>query len=387
VPDSPAALRRCVGDVDRFVGERWARRVHHHGGEDFSDLLSLEHVDRIVATMALRAPAFRMVKQGRTLERAAYTRTARVGSRSIDDLIDVGRVYRHFEDGATIVLQGLHRYWEPVTRFCRDLELTLTHPVQANAYITPPVSSGLKVHHDPHDVFALQTHGRKQWVTYQPGPELPPTGATPVLDLELVPGDALYLPKGTPHAARTVDAASVHLTIGIRTVVWREVARRLYDQALDGLDLDEPLPVGFAHDPSALAGHLAARLPALAEAVAQADPGTAAQAEARRFWSGRTPLLSGQLRQLLELDRIDDGVRLARRPGSVCELVAGNGRLTVLLGDRELRMPSALEPAMRVVAGRDSFQVGELAPHLDLQGRLVLVRRLVREGLLTVAGG
>jgi hypothetical protein len=50
-------------------------------------------------------------------------------------------------------------------------------------------------------------------------------------------------------------------------------------------------------------------------------------------------------------------------------------------------MPSTLEPAMRVVASRDSFRVGELAPYLDLQGRLVLVRRLVREGLLTVAGG
>jgi len=385
VPDSPAALRRCVGDIDRFVGERWARRVHHHRGEDFSDLLSLEHVDHIVATMALRAPAFRLVRQGRTLERAAYTRTARVGSRSVDDLIDVGRVYRHFGDGATIVLQGLHRYWEPVTRFCRDLELALTHPVQANAYITPPVSSGLKVHHDPHDVFALQTYGRKQWVTYEgPGAAF---GAAPALDVELVPGDALYLPKGTPHAARTVDVASVHLTIGIRTVVWRDLARRLLDQALDRPDLDEPLPVGFAHDPAALAGLVAARLPALAEAVAGADPGPAADAESSRFWSGRPPLLTGQLRQLLELDRIDDGVQLARRAGSVCELVAGNGRLTVLLGDRELRMPAALEPAMRLVAGRDSFRVGELAPHLDLPGRLVLVCRLVREGLLTVAGG
>jgi mannose-6-phosphate isomerase-like protein (cupin superfamily) len=384
VPNRPAALRRCVGDVDRFLGERWARRVHHHRGEDFSDLLSLEQVDRIVATMALRAPAFRLVKQGKTLERASYTRTARVGSRSIGDLIDVGRVYRHFDDGATIVLQGLQRYWEPVTRFCRDLELTLTHPVQANAYITPPVSSGLKVHHDPHDVFALQTHGRKQWVTYEPGAT---PAARPVLDVELEPGDALYVPKGTPHAARTVEEASIHLTIGVRTTVWRDLARRVLDQALEAADLDEPLPVGFADDPEALAGLLAERLPALARAVAGADPGAAAGAAARRFWSGRTPLLSGQLRELLELDRIDDGARLARRPGSVCELVAANGRLTAVLGDRELRMPAALEPAMRLVAARDSFVVGELAPWLDQAGRLVLARRLVREGLLTVAGG
>ena len=381
--DPPGALRRCVGDVDRFLGERWARGVHHHRGEDYGDLLSLDHVDRIVAAMSLRAPAFRLVRQGRTLERSSYTRTARIGSRAVDDLIDVGRVYRHFGDGATIVLQGLQRYWEPVTRFCRDLELALTHPVQANAYITPPVSTGLKVHDDPHDVFALQTYGRKQWVTYEPGG---PAGPTPALDVELEPGDALYLPKGTPHAARTVDVASVHLTIGIRTVTWRDVARRVLGQALDADGLDEPLPAGFAHDPDGLAGLLAARLPALAARVAGADPGAAAGAEARRFWAARPPVLTGHLRQLLELDRIDDRARLARRGGSVCELAATNGRLAVQLGDRELRMPSALEPAMRVVAGRDSFVVGELAPYLDRESRLVLARRLVREGLLTVAG-
>jgi bifunctional lysine-specific demethylase and histidyl-hydroxylase NO66 len=221
-------------------------------------------------------------------------------------------------------------------------------------------------------------------VTYQPGPA---PGQRPALDVELTPGDALYVPKGTPHAARTVEEASIHLTIGVRATVWRDLARRALDQALEAAGLDEPLPVGFAHDPAGLAGQLAERLPDLARAVTRADPAAAAGAQTRRFWSGRAPLLTGQLRALLELDRIDDGARLARRAGSVCELVAGDGRLTALLGDRELRMPAALEPAMRVVASRDSFVLGELAPWLDQEGRLVLARRLVREGLLTVAGG
>ncbi len=55
----------------------------------------------------------------------------------------------------------------------------------------------------------------------------------------------------------------------------------------------------------------------------------------------------------------------------------------VLLGDRRLDMPGWLEPAMRSVASSDTLAVRDLAPVIaDPASRLVLVRRLVREGLL-----
>jgi bifunctional lysine-specific demethylase and histidyl-hydroxylase NO66 len=78
-----------------------------------------------------------------TLPLSAYTRKARVGSRDIDDLIDVGRVHSLFAEGATIVLQGLHRYWSPVTDLCRGLELCLSHPAQAKRNIRNAASVAL----------------------------------------------------------------------------------------------------------------------------------------------------------------------------------------------------------------------------------------------------
>jgi ribosomal protein L16 Arg81 hydroxylase len=86
----------------------------------------------------------------------------------VGDLADPGLVYEHFYAGATIVLQSLHRFWPPLARLSRDLELALTHPVQVNAYVTPPASRGLGVHHDTHDVFVLQVHGRKHWDVHAP---------------------------------------------------------------------------------------------------------------------------------------------------------------------------------------------------------------------------
>jgi hypothetical protein len=55
----------------------------------------------------------------------------------------------------------------------------------------------------------------------------------------------------------------------------------------------------------------------------------------------------------------------------------------VLLGDRRLEMPTWLEPAMRRIAMTPTFVLGDLADALpDRDARAVLVRRLVREGLL-----
>jgi hypothetical protein len=61
--------------------------------------------------------------------------------------------------------------------------------------------------------------------------------------------------------------------------------------------------------------------------------------------------------------------------------VAGD-RLELLLGDRTLTMPAGLEPALRQVMAADRFTPADLDGHLDGPSRLVLVRRLVREGLL-----
>lgn len=377
-----AALARCVGDAERFLTDRWGQEAHHHrasGG--YADLLSLDDVDQIVSASGLRTPAFRLVRDGQPLPPSSYTRKARIGSRPVSDLVDPGRVFALFDDGATIVLQGLQRSWAPLARFCRDLEADLTHPVQANAYVTPPVAAGLRIHADAHDVFALQTYGRKQWVTYADGDR-------PRLDVSLEAGECLYLPKGLRHAARTIDEPSVHITVGVRTVTWEAVLRRALDQALSAA-LDDTgggsLPPGFADDPARLAGAVADRLQALDKQVGALDAASVAHQAAAAFQSGRPPLLTGQLRQLLSVGDVDDATVVVRRPGSHCRVEAGGEELACLvLGDRTVRLPARAAPAARWVAAQDRFAVGDLSPYLGESGRRVLVTRLVREALLMI---
>ncbi|MPZ72390.1 MAG: cupin [Nitriliruptorales bacterium] len=385
-PSTPGALARCVGDPGRFLAERWGKRAHLHQGVTVEGLLGVDDVDHILATMALRAPALRVIREGRTLDQSAYTRHARIGSRTVTDLIDVGRVYGHFAEGATIVLQGLHRYWHPVSDLCRQLEHELTHPLQANAYITPPVAQGLRVHADTHDVFALQTHGRKQWVVYEgdqaPGPD--GSDGVPTLDAQLWPADCLYLPKGTHHAARTVDSASIHLTLGVRTITWGDVLRPAIDRAVAEVNPDEPLPAGFAHDPGGVAEEAARRLTDLAGAIGQADASATVADAGRRFWTSRNPSYSGRLHQLLVAGDVYDRTVVRRRPGSTCEIRTVGRHVEIVLRDRTLRMPAAVEPAVRAAVGAERFEVGDLREHLDEAGRVTLVQRLIRDGLLIV---
>jgi hypothetical protein len=390
-----SALARCVGEVDTFLSRHWSRRPLLRAGADpaaFADLFSLDDVDAHVSSSLLRLPAFRLVRDGTPLDTARYTRTTRVGGQPVAGVADPGRVWKEFADGASIVLQALHKSWAPLTRFCRSLELELTHPVQANAYVTPPVSRGLAVHHDTHDVLVLHLAGAKQWSVYEPAVPLPlpsqrwKASYRPgplVLEAELGPGDCLYIPRGFPHAAAAGTGVAAHLTIGILTWTWRDVVAAVLARLEGDVRFRQGLRPGFAADAD-FSCEVDELLVRLREWVTALDPGPVAAEMARRFWARRPPILAGQLAQLEAAERLGDGSVVRRRAGAVCHLEVRDRWLRVTLGDRVLRLPAPLEPAVRTLASGQPVSVGALAGTLDDKSRLVLARRLVREGLLEV---
>ncbi len=375
-------LRRCTGDTEAFLDGTWGTRAAVHPAaepEGFQDLLTLDDVDRILTTTSLRTPSFRLVKAGEQIPESSYTRSGRTGSKPVSGIADPARIASLFDDGATIVLQGLHRNWEPVAAFTRALELQLGHPCQVNAYITPPGAQGLALHADPHDVFVLQAFGRKHWEVHA----APDERARDPLEADLGPGDCIYMPAGTPHAATTGDVLSGHLTVGVHVVTWSDVLADVWRSLADDPALNGAIPVGWTADPARFADLLRERLGTLGSALDNVDVDAVTEARIRRFLSTRAQLLRGVLMQGQALDTIGDDTVLTVRPGAVCKLERDRERLTVLLGDRRLDMPGWLEPAMRVVGSSDRFAVRDLTSSItDVGSRLVLVRRLTREGLL-----
>jgi lysine-specific demethylase/histidyl-hydroxylase NO66 len=362
--------------------------LHETDPDDLVGLLSLDDADALLTGSGIRTPAVRVAKDGQVLGDAAYVRQgATIAGKPLGGLVDPRKALALFADGATVVFQGLHRYHPPLTDLVARLELELGHPCQANAYLTPPGSQGFAVHEDSHDVFVFQTHGTKLWEVHHPRGERPCEHGSHAVDCRvddvlLRPGLSMYLPTGTPHAARAQDDASLHVTIGINQLTWRGVVRRSLDALLAEVD-DEPLPAAWTERPELLADGLAARVSALASSLTDLDPRAAAEAEAGRFLTGRNSRLRGGLHDVLAVGTIGAGSVLTRRPGRPCVVTPlGDDRLRVLIGDRHLDVPARLAGALEVVRTAATFTPGDLG--LDAQSNLVLARRLVREGLLEV---
>jgi hypothetical protein len=296
----------------------------------------------------------------------------------------VERVAAEFERGATIVLQALQVQHPPLAAFCRELEAELGHPVQANAYYTPASAQGFAVHHDTHDVFCLQVEGQKRWLVYPPVLELPlkdqkyvpEMGAPgePVLDVTMQAGDTLYLPRGWLHQAMTSDAASLHLTVGVNVATWRDAVREALDEAArEDVEFRRGVsPEGEA--PEGLLELLASRL----------TPEAVSGRRRRSFVETRRPVRDDAFDQLRALDDLDLETPLERRDTVIADLsVDDEARLS--FEGRELAFPAFVAADLEFLLGIDEpFRASDLPGPLDDEGRLVLVRRLVREGLLRI---
>jgi bifunctional lysine-specific demethylase and histidyl-hydroxylase NO66 len=410
------ALRRCVaGDPEAFAAQAWGRHAVLSRADDlakgfggdapsrpgFDDLFSLEAVDELLSRRGLRTPFIRVAKQGQVVDSSHFTGGAGVGA-EVGDQVRDDRLATLFADGHTVVLQGVHRTWGPVTDLATGLGTDLGHPVQVNAYVTPPSSQGFSAHYDVHDVFVLQIAGSKRWHVHAPVHADPLRGQPwndhadavraraqeePLLDEVLHPGDALYLPRGFLHSATALGGVSAHLTVGVHVVTRYALLEALVESLADDPELRRTLPLGIdVADPEQLAPHLdevAARMAAQLRAAAD-EPERVAGRVRRRVWSGNRPEPLRPLAHAAALGSLDERTAVRSRAGLKWRLVTGDPVRLELPG-RALDLAAGEDDAVRLLLTGDVVRVGEL-PGAPVE----LVRRLLRDGVLVTpdpAGG
>ena len=385
---STGALARCIEPTDEHeflarVYERAPLAVARAEPGRYDDLLSVEDVERMVCSGGLRHPAFRLVKAGERLELGDYATDVPWRPAAFTGTIDVPRALSAFADGATLVLQALHHTHPPLATFCRGLEEELGQPVQANAYFTPRDSQGLPVHHDTHDVFCLQVAGSKRWLVYGPALELPLRDqryrtehgepGEPVLDLVLEPGDMLYMPRGWLHQALTSDTDSLHLTIGANAYTWSDALRAALDSCADDVEFRRSVPDDGVPTADLLA--------ALGERL---EPSDVVRRRQSKLVRTRRPVLDGGFSELRSLDTLTVDTVLERRRTVMWELDDGG----LVFEGKTVRVPEHALPELKAIAVSDEpFRAVDLPGELDGKGRLVLVRRLIREGFVRRSGG
>jgi bifunctional lysine-specific demethylase and histidyl-hydroxylase NO66 len=402
------ALARCVDpwSVEQFLAERWQQApllLKRDRPDHFRDLISLTEFDAIVAHTGLRHPYFRLFKDGTPIPVSAATTARQLGPDLDTGLADLGVIYDEYGDGATIVLQALERWWPRFQRLCREFEVTLGHPTQAHAYLTPASARGAPVHYDTHDVFVLQVEGAKTWRVWQPLKSLPmrlsedtyePEAVAahvkehePLIDVELGAGDSLYLPRGYVHDVVADRERSLHVTLSVMVYRWADLAeavvvRRLAELA-DVESFRESIPFGRAPLTAAGPAMRDRYLQLATDLLRGLDFDGGLDLMRSRMISYAVPSFRGRLLDLhraeIELDQ-----QVFVKDDAMSWLSDGGEKATLLVGASVVTFDRRFLPALRHVTSSDSFRPKELPGGLAADDQLALARRLVEAGLCTL---
>jgi len=379
-----------------FFAEYWEKKHLHiqRSQEGFYEtIFSLDDVDRWI--MLTRTGSLNSIKVMPPEISPGGVRSYRPQDVSIDVLYD------YFAQGHSIVLNNLQDSWLPLTQVVERLQAALCADIGVNAYLTPQGSQTLPVHLDDHDVLILQVYGEKIWrlhtlemlsvrrLDYKKDLLYPPSWGpkrleTPLLEeLRLEPGDLLYIPRGMPHCAKARDSASFHLTVSINPLYWTDFLQAAVEQAsVHAAHLRQALPIGFVNDSAAgaaMARQFVEVLRAFNESVSFDEAMEVVKRS--RVRSCGFPR-DGHFTQLAELQKIKTGTMVKRRASILCMVESADHQSAIRFGGREVRGPANLRQALEFICNiQEAFQVAEI-PGLDDPSKLVLARRLVREGLL-----
>ena len=373
-----------------FFNEFWEQKplVIHRGQHDyFSSVLSLADVDRAITGLNLTYPAITLKNAEKEVRPGDYT--TRSGN------LDVAAVYQLFSEGSTVVLAFLDNVLPSLTSMCRALEKEFNFPLQANAYLTPAHAQGAKYHYDTHDVFVLQVIGSKHWTMYGTPLQLPLANqdfdpkiherGSPTMEFELEPGDVAYIPRGLVHDARSSKELSLHITVGILCYRWADILLEFVaDASLNDPAFRRSLPPGYAREDfdQSQVQEVSANL--LKRLATNSDCGATIARFADQWISACPPLLTGQMGQIASLDQLDMESIVGARTSVVFRTERDSSSISIYAFARKISFPAHAESALRFALTESRFSIGALPGNLDDSGKLVLVRRLVREGLMVV---
>jgi len=397
-----SVLARLIAvDRDQFASQYWGQQPLLSPADDlpaggFAELLDADAIDELVSKRGLRTPFLRVAKTGTTLADRAFTAPGGVGA-GIADQVSDDKLVRLFGDGSTLVLQALHRVWPPILEFSQQLAAELGHPVQANAYITPPQNQGFSAHYDVHDVFVLQIEGEKQWQIHRPVLESPlrdqpwndrksavekAAQDPPFIEALLRPGDCLYLPRGYLHAATALGGVSAHLTLGVHVWTRYALAEQVMHQALGNLASTPAVRAALAlgvdvADPSDVRSDVDLVTAALAEALKQANVDQISQSLLRNARNNQRAAPIGPLKQLRDSAAITTNTQIVLRRHLIASLDHTGPDIVLRSRSGDLALAESDVAPLKTVLTTGGAKAGDIG--VDLARRLLLAGLAVVE--------
>jgi ribosomal protein L16 Arg81 hydroxylase len=377
--------------LDTFIAEYWEKKpliIARGVSSYYQDLFSKQALESVLFCSTPKPPQLRVIQNQQEVLPDKYIKPT--------GQLNLNQLYKLYEEGHTLVINGLDRLWLPLSILCRNLQLAGNHTAIANCYASPKQSKGLMPHYDTHDVFVLQIEGAKQWYVHEAPQPVPllhsaqpiiPEGklGEPSYSICLQAGDLLYIPRGFIHHAATSDSASsLHLTIGLYVTQWFDLLIQALTQvSARHAEFRQALPLGYLQR-SEIGADLKAKFQLLSQQFCQdANFDAALDATLENFIRQMSPVPDGHLSQVDNLDRVTLETLVAKRKGMVCRLVHQERSISIQFPGNTISGEPHLQAALAFITDADSaFSVGALPDNLTDEGKIVLIRRLIRGGLL-----
>ncbi|MES1260788.1 MAG: cupin domain-containing protein, partial [Acidobacteriota bacterium] len=255
-----------------------------------------------------------------------------------------------YKDGATLVVNGVHRCLPRLGALCRQLTRELEFPVQGNVYITPPGAQGFSRHSDDHDVLVLQIHGNKTWRLI-PEPDR-------IISIELNEGDFLYIPRGLAHEAESTHAASIHLTLGLKPVYLFQLVEELAAVAREHPEFQKPVHFGSAESGRERTTELEpANFSRFVQSLLQETPPATLMAR-RRSAMVRTQDAGweNRLSDVLQVPRLGPGSFVGARPDLAACVLEDGKNVKVEFAGNSVVVPLFLRSVVDQLLGEEAVQ-------------------------------
>ena len=400
------SLAELIGehDVHDFMNQYWERQplhVRRSAGKGLADILTLADMNWLFSSSVFRADEIKVAKGGAIVPSASYTSEPgeAVMLRAAANYVNTAAMLNYFQQGATLVLSQLNQKWPPLQRLKEGLQRSLSANVVTNVFLSNSDSQGFSVHYDSHDVFVIQLEGQKTWSLYDSPLPLPtksqPFGRTGVTagalsrTVTLEPGDVLYVPRGLFHEARTSDALSLHVTLGVHPYLWVDYVSDIV-QAVGSSNVDWRRSVSTGAGTVTHAGRhtlLRQLLADLASAEELEPVADAIYEDAVNYKSRQgMHLLTDHLQQILDADKPSRSATYTVRkttPPVIAERQAAN---VVVSGcGQSVSFPDRFAPVIEALLGGSNLAAEDLPGDFAAEEKLSIVRKLVGTGML-VAG-
>ena len=300
--------------------------------------------------------------------------------------------------GYSLVIMHVDRNWLALARFLREIETVLLNPLDTVLFYSPPQVQGAPPHFDPYDNYILQISGEKDWKIYSPKIVLPLNRQLRSVsnedlgdarELKLRPGDLLYIPRGVIHEASAGREPSMHLTLYNYAYRWRDllcdIVERLAEREI-ALRRSVPISVarkiacGASAAEAGVADELASLLRYCLEHFAAAR---SVGRHARRFVDNLMPLELETPKQPSVRGDLDGLTYIGKRHGMVCYIYDEDDKVVIGFPGGKVSGPASIRPAMEFIAASGKpFRLADVPGDLSLRSKEVLLRRLIRDGLL-----